>query len=169
MRKFVTGAFAAVVLVATCMMPAMAAAPNHDFSRATGADPDFCGTGKTVNYSAVGGFNFKEDQGFGHIRTTWTNPANGIAVYDAVSGGGKVSVIDDGDGAYTVVVIREGQPFRVQVVNGPLVARDAGVVVSYNHFDSEDNYLGTDIVFMGGPHPGLEIDWCALMIDLLQL
>jgi hypothetical protein len=169
MRSFTLATLAAVLLLTASVGSIYAAAPSHDFGRGTGSDPDFCGTGQTVDYSFVGGFNFKEDQGFGHVRTTWTNPANGVAVYDSVSGGGKVSVIDDGDGAYTVVITREGQPFRVQVVNGPLVARDAGVVVSYNHFDADDNYLGTDIVFMGGPHPGLEIDWCDLMINLLQL
>jgi hypothetical protein len=169
MRKFLAGAFAAALLTATCAIPALAAAPNHAFARTTGADPDFCGTGETVNYSAVGGFNFKDDQGFGHIKTTWTNPANGIAVYDSVSAGGKVEFIDDGDGAFTVAVTRVGQPFRVQFVGGPVILHDAGRIVSYNHFDADGNYLGTDIVIVNGPHPGFTTDWCALMIDALQL
>lgn len=169
MRTFVAGGLAAALLIVTCVVPALAVGPDHNTIRGTAVDPDFCGTGQTVDSAVNGVFSGWDDKAVGHIRTTWTNPANGIAVYDSVSGSEKVSFIDDGGGAYTIVVTREGQPFRVQVVNGPLVARDAGVVIGYNHFDADGNYLGTDIVFMGGPHPGLELDWCALMIDLLQL
>jgi len=170
MRKFVAGAFAAALLVAAFAAPALAAGPDHQTISGTDVDTDFCGTGQTVNVTFEGVFNgWEDDKAFGHIRTTWTNPDNGIAVWDSFSGGGKVSFIDDGDGAYTVRVEREGQPFRLQVVGGPLVLQDAGLIIAYDHFDADDNYLGTDIVFVGGPHPGLEADWCALMIDLLQL
>jgi len=169
MRKFLAGAVGAVLVIVTCAVPALAAGPDHETIRDTYADPDFCGTGQTVNAEATGTINGWDDKVFGHIRTTWTNPANGIAVYDSVSGGEKVSFIDDGDGAYTIAVAREGQPFRVQVVGGPLIVQDAGLIVSYNHFDADGNYLGTDVVVVDGPHPGFELDWCALMVDLLQL
>ena len=169
MRKFVTGAFAAALLIATCVIPVLAAGPDHETVRGTDVDNDFCGTGQTVTEAFVGVFNGWDDKAFGHIQTTWTNPANGIAVYDSVSGGAKVSFIDDGDGAYTIAVTREGQPFRVQVVGGPLIVQDAGLIIAYNHFDADGNYLGTDVVVVDGPHPGRELDWCALMVDLLQL
>ena len=169
MRKFVAGTFAAALLSATCVVPAIAAGPDHQAIRGTDVDPDFCGTGQTVNLAFKGTLNGWEDKGFGHIQTTWTNPANGIAVYDSFSGGGKVSFIDDGDGAYTIATTREGQPFRVQYVNGPLILQDAGLIIAYDHFDADDNYLGTDVVVVNGPHPGFELDWCALMVDALQL
>ena len=169
MRKFAAGTFAAALLIATCVIPAMAVGADHQTIRGTDVDPDFCGTGQTVNLAFQGTFNGWEDKSFGHIRTTWTNPANGIAVYDSFSGGGKVSFIDDGGGAYTIATAREGQPFRLQYVGGPLILQDAGLIIIYDHFDADDNYLGTDVVVVGGPHPGFELDWCALMIDLLQL
>jgi hypothetical protein len=170
MRKFMAGAFGAAVLLTTCVIPAMAAGPDHETIRGTAVDPDFCGTGQTVNQEFKGTFNgWEEDKAFGHIQTTWTNPANGIAVYDSFSGGGKLTFIDDGDGAYTIVVAREGQPARLQYVNGPLIVQDAGLVIAYDHFDADGNYLGTDVVVVNGPHLGLELDWCALMVDVLQL
>jgi hypothetical protein len=171
MRKFVAGAFAAALLVATCVIPAMAAGPDHQTIRGTDVDPDFCGTGQIVNVAFTGVFNGWEDKAFGHIQNTWTNPANGIAIYDTFSGGGKLSVTDDGNGAYTIALAREGQPVHLQYVGGPLIVQDVGLVIVYDHFDADDNYLGTDVVIVGGPHPALEepLDWCDLMVDLLQL
>jgi len=169
MRTVMAAAFSAVLLLTVCAIPAVAAAPDHQSIRGSAVDTDFCGTGQTVNETFVGAFNGWEDKAFGHIRTTWTNPANGIAVYDSFSGGGTLSFIDDGDGAYTIVTTRVGQPFRVQYVNGPLILQDAGLVTGYDHFDAEDTYLGTDIVVVNGPHPGLALDWCELMVDVLQL
>ena len=169
MRKFIASAFAATVLAATCVIPAIAAGPIHETFGGTDVDPDFCGTGQTVNVTFEGVLNGWDEKAFGHSRTTWTNPANGIAVYDAFSGGGKVTFIDDGDGAYTIVTVREGQPFRLQYVGGPLILQDAGLITFHDHFDADDEYLGTDIVVVNGPHPGIESDWCALMVDVLEL
>lgn len=169
MRKFAAAALAASLLSATSVAAALAARPDHETIRDSAVVTDFCGTGGTVNETFIGAFNGWEDQAFGHIRTTWTNPSNGIAVYDSFSGGGKVSVIDDGNGAYTVITTRVGQPFRLQVVGGPVVVHDAGLITGFAHFDADGNYLGTDIVVVDGPHPGFELDWCALMVDLLQL
>jgi hypothetical protein len=167
-RRFIAGAFVGALLIATSAIPAMAAGPVHETIRGSEVDANFCGTGETVNVTVRGTFNGWEDKAFGHITTTWTNPANGIAVYDSFSGGGKISFIDDGDGAYTIVEIREGQPFRLQYVNGPLIVQDAGLIITYSHFDADDNFLGSDLV-VRGPHPGFELDWCALMVELLEL
>jgi hypothetical protein len=169
MRRFIAGALVGTLLIATCVTPVMAAGPDHETIRGTDVDTDFCGTGQTVNVAFQGAFNGWDDQAFGHIQTTWTNPANGIAVYDSFSGGGTISFIDDGDGAYTVVITRVGQPFRLQYVGGPVIVRDAGLITLFDHFDADDNYLGTDVVVVNGPHPGIELDWCGLMVELLQL
>jgi hypothetical protein len=169
MRRILAAGLAGALLVAAAAIPALAAAPNHETIRGTDVDPDFCGTGQTVNVAFQGAFNGWEDKAFGHIQTTWTNPANGIAIYDSFSGGGTVSFIDDGDGAYTIVTTRDGQPFRLQYVGGRLILQDTGLIIVYDHFDADDNYLGTDIVMAAGPHPGLDVDWCDLMVDLLQL
>jgi hypothetical protein len=168
-HRFMTGASVAVLLIATCAIPAMAAGPSHETIRGTDVETDFCGTGQTVNLTVKGAFNVWEDKATGHVKTTWTNPANGIAVYDSFSGGGTISFIDDGDGAYTIAITRVGQPLRLQYVGGPVIIRDAGKVIVHDHFDADDKYLGTDVVVVKGPHPGLELDWCELMVEVLEL
>lgn len=169
MRRFIAGTLAGTLLIATFAIPVMAAGPDHETIRGSDVETDFCGTGETVNVAFQGAFNEWEDQAFGHIRSTWTNPANGIAVYDSFSGGGKVDFIDDGDGAYTIAITRVGQPFRLQYVGGAPIVRDAGLIIVHDHFDADDEYLGTDVVVVSGPHPGVELDWCELMVELLQL
>lgn len=169
MRRFIAGALVGTLLIATCVTPAMALGPDHQTISGSDVETDFCGTGETVNVAIKGAFNGWEDGASGHIQATWTNPENGIAVYDSFSGGGKVSFIDDGDGAYTIVVTRVGQPFRLQYVGGRPILRDAGLIIAYDHFDADDNYLGTDMVVVNGPHPAVELDWCGLMVELLQL
>lgn len=169
MRRFIAVTVAAALLVAIGAIPALAAAPRHDTISGTEIDADFCGTGETVIMSVKGAFNGWDDKAFGHIQTTWTNPENGVAIVDSFSGGGTISFIDDGDGAYTLVITRVGQPFRMQYVNGPLILQDSGEVIAYDHFDADNNYLGTDVVFIAGPHPGVDVNWCDLMIELLDL
>ena len=169
MRKLIAGAIAGSLLVALWAAPVAAAKPQHDRIRDSASDPDFCGTGQTVNMTVKGTFNGWEDKATGHIKTTWTNPANGIGIYDAISGRGTVSFVDDGGGAYTVVTTRTGQPFRLQYVKGPVIIHDAGKIVFEDHFDADDNYLGTDVIVDNGQHPGFGIDWCELMVDLLDL
>jgi hypothetical protein len=169
MRRFMAGALVGTLLMATFVMPAMAAGPDHETIRDTAVESDFCGTGQTVNLTIQGAFNSWEDKAFGHSRITWTNPDNGIGVYDSFSGGGTATFIDDGDGAYTIALTRVGQPLRLQVVGGPPVVTDAGLIIVHDHFDAEDHYLGTDVVVVNGPHPGAELDWCGVMVELLQL
>jgi hypothetical protein len=166
---------AAAVLLALALGPAsaLAAGPDHQLIRGTDMDPDFCGTGETVDVSFKGVFNGWDDQAFGHISNTWTNPENGASVVDSFSGGGNfVREIDDGGGAHTVVFARVGMPEQLRVLHGPVLAQDVGRVLFYDHFDANDSYLGTDVVVAGGPHPFLESStdlFCDLMIEALGL
>jgi hypothetical protein len=160
--------------------PAVAAAarPDHYKIRGTDVDTDFCGTGQTVLVSFKGVFNEWPDgqpgtiyQAFGHISDTWTNPENGVSVVTSFSGGGKVKFVDGDDGAYTIVTERPGMPQQIRVKGGGVLTQDVGLVIFYDHFDADDNYLGTDVVIRGGPHPGIDpgYDWCDLMIEALGL
>ena len=171
MRQFSLIALGSLLLLATAAAPAMAAAPVHNVIVGSFTDPDFCGTGQSVDLTLKGVLNEWEDQAFGHISRTWTNPDNGAAVIEAFAGGGKVSVIDDGGGAYTIALIREGLPVQLRMVNGALLGLDAGLVAFYDHFDADDNYLGTDVEAIAGPHPFIDSEdlFCDLMIDALGL
>jgi hypothetical protein len=166
---------AAAALLAAALVPAsaLAAGPDHQLIRGADSDTNFCGTGETVNESIKGVFNGWDDQAYGHVSTTWTNPANGASVVDSFSGGGHfVRVIDDGGGAYTVVFTRVGMPEQLRLLHGGVLAKDVGRVDFYDHFDADDNYLGTDVVVVGGPHPFIESStdlFCDLMIEALGL
>jgi hypothetical protein len=171
MRSFLFIAVNSLLLLAISAGSALAAGPEHITVRGTDTDPDFCGTGQSVDVSFRGVLNLSDDKASGHITNTWTNPATGVRVIDSFSGGGMVRVIDDGDGAYTVVSTRTGVPESIKMANGPLIYHDAGLVRVYDHFDADDNYLGTDVV-VRGPHPGLDSGfnlWCPTMIEALGL
>jgi hypothetical protein len=171
MRRFSLITLGSLVLLGTAAAPVMAAAPFHEKIIDSVTDPDFCGTGNPVVYTLKGVLNSWEDQTFGHINRVLTNPDNGAAVVESFAGGGKFSVIDDGGGAYTIALIREGLPVQLKMVNGPLLARDAGLVAFYDHFDADDNYLGTDVEVLAGPHPFIESEelFCDLTTEALGL
>ena len=171
MRHFFLGTFGSALLLATMALPVMAAAPNHETIGDSFTDPNFCGTGKPVDYQVKGVLNGWEDKAFGHISRVLTNPANGAAIRDSFAGGGKVSFIDDGGGAYTIALVRQGLPVQLKVVNGPLLIRDAGLVAFYEHYDADDNLVGFDIEVLAGPHPSIDSPnlFCDLAIDALGL
>jgi hypothetical protein len=166
---------AVAALLAAALLPAsaLAAGPSHELIRGTDVDTDFCGTGETVDVSMTGVFNGFEDKAFGHISNTWTNPENGASIVDSFSGGGSfVGEIDDGGGAYTLAFARVGMPEQLRLLQGPVLAQDVGRVIFYDHFDANDDYLGTDVVVVGGPHPFLESStdlFCDLAIEALGL
>ena len=162
-----------VLLLLALISPAVAlgAAPFREVLRGTDTDTDFCGTGQTVIVAFKGIINWWDDKGFGHLSETWTNPENGVSVVTSFAGGGKFEVIDDGGGAYTVVTERMGMPEQIRTIGGGVLTQDVGLVIFYDHFDADDNYLGTDVEIRGGPHPGIDpgYDWCDVMIEALGL
>jgi hypothetical protein len=173
MRSFALALFASVLLLTVSSGAAFASGPpvGRDVIRLAGEDNDFCGTGQTVQFTATGEITWFEDQGFGHVSTVWTNPTNGATIVDSWAGGGKFDVIDDGDGAYTVVTTRVGRPASLRLGNGRLLLEDVGVVVFYDHFDADNNFLGEDMVIKAGPHPSVQDPnlWCDLATAALGL
>ena len=171
MRSSALATLSSAVLLMASLGVVYAAGPNRDVINDSGTDNDYCGTGQPVDFSVRGLINWKEDQGFGHVTTIWTNPANGASIVDSWAGGGKFYVIDDGDGAYTIKTVREGMPASLRVAKGPLLFHDVGLVAIYAHFDADDNFLGEDVEMLGGPHPSLENSdlWCDLATAALGL
>lgn len=161
------------LLLAALISPAavIAAKPDQEWVRDSFVDDDFCGTGQTVSVSIEGVINWMPDAGWGHVTETWTNPENNVSVITSFAGGGKFGFIDDGDGAYTLVTQRMGMPVKIRLGGGTVLTRDAGLIIFYDHFDADDEYLGTDVEVRGGPHPGIDpgYDWCDLMVEALGL
>jgi hypothetical protein len=172
MRSLISLALGSVLVLTLGVGSVLAAGPDHQMISGSDTDPDFCGTGQSVDVTFRGVFNGWGDKAYGHISNTWTNPDNGVSVVDSFSGGGKsLGVIDDGDGAYTIVRNRQGLPEQLRLANGPLLTLDAGLLIFYDHFDADDNYLGTDVV-VRGPHPDVDSGftlWCEVMIEALGL
>jgi hypothetical protein len=165
-------ASASLLLMLAIAPAALAAGPIHENIQGTDVDDDFCGTGQTVNVAFKGVLNGWDDKAFGHISNTWTNPENGVSVVESFSGGGRfIAIVDDGGGSYTIVSDRVGIPAKIKPAHGGVIIQDVGRVIFYDHFDADDNYLGTDVVVYG-PHPDLEAGftlWCEAMIEALGL
>jgi hypothetical protein len=71
-----------------------------------------------------------------------------------------------------VALARVGLPEQLRLLHGPVLAQDVGRVIFYDHFDANDDDLGTDVVVVGGPHPFAESStdlFCELMIEALGL
>ena len=171
MRKFALATLSSLLLLIASVGTISAAAPYREVINDSGADDDFCGTGQTVDFSVTGLINWWDDKGFGQLTTIWTNPVNGASIVDSFAGGGKFTFIDDGDGAYTIKTVRQGLPVSLRVANGSPLLKDVGLIAFYDHFDADDNYLGTDIVILGGPHPSIQDPdlWCELANAALGL
>jgi hypothetical protein len=150
----------------------LAAKPDHVNVSGTSVDTDFCGTGETVSVSSKGAINFGENKITGHIANTITNPLNGAAVVESVSGTETFSSIDDGNGAFTFVTRRTGSPESIKLANGALLFHDVGNIATYYHFDADGNLIGTDIV-SHGPHPDADSGdpnfACNVMVTALGL
>ena len=74
---------------------------------------------------------------------------------------------------FEFAAIDAGQPFVVESSSGEIVLRDRGVLRTRILFDTggDDVPGGTEIAFLGfdvgGPHPGLAVDFCELAGDLI--
>jgi hypothetical protein len=172
-------AIAAAVFGLIAVPAAVAAEPGIirlDFS-GTFTDPDFCGTGETVNIVDSAHATLFTDPNRPGIdesltlegRTTFTNPQNGETV--AVHFAGARQLVFPGDPARE---IDTDIGLRTQIVHqgpGGLLTRDAGYVV----VDFTFSIIGGEIVLERGPHPVLEDvvegndQFCALVTTALGL
>jgi hypothetical protein len=159
-RLAVVGVAVAVVALVIASHAAVAAEPgiiHFEFS-GTFTDPDFCGTGETVNVAvAEHGTLFTDPNRPGvdesltlEGRTVFTNPLNGDTVVIHFAGA-RENVFPGDPGR----VIETDIGLRTQLVHqgpGGLLTRDAGYVV----VDFTFSIVGGEIVLERGPHPFIE-------------
>ena len=153
----------------------------HERVSDSGTDPDFCGTGQTVEYagrSVVTGWIGETGGDPGQVvkatfsyRYTLTNPANGAAIIDSAAGRDtNVIVAGQESGPHTHEYTAHGLRGKLQIANGPVVLRDAGSATYRVSFDENDEFTGFEIVSVSGPHSGLGSDeWCVAAIEALGL
>lgn len=103
---------------------------------------------------------------------TWTNPLNGKSVVESWNNNfNDASVVDHGDGTYSLTFSVSGQPVRL---NGkPL---DRGTIVLTDTFylgdlttEADDYFISQTAGHIGGPHPVFGTDYyCELFVPLMS-
>ena len=116
-------------------------------------------------------FMFSDNYQYRHVIT---NVETGKSF--TISGNGSFHEIQPreiGDGVFTYVSHDSGQPFVVRDSAGRVVLRDRGTITVSYVFDSLNDgqpggqYLqDPELVRVSGPHPGLDVDLCALGLEL---
>lgn len=166
MRRFI--GLVAIALGVVAVMPAVAdAAPifrEHIHDVGMDIDPDFCGTGVAidVHFDVVDNISFDpateifQASSRGHI--LFVNPETGDAVRLMFANRFSSQGTENPDGTFTVEDTFRGLPEKLQLPNGPVLLRDAGVAVFSLTFDSEGELVDEDIRW-SGPHPELESDF----------
>lgn len=176
--------FCLALFVALALMPAAAlgAPPGHEHFRdvGTGVDPDFCGTGQTINFSFDARVNvwISPEGAEELVRTTfsakqvWTNPDTGDSV-TVSSAGTSTEVLISGDpgGLHTVLATTKGLPEKIQTTHGTVLTRDAGIITFLVTFDG-DEFISQETVLVKGPHPDAESDFelfCEVTVPALGI
>jgi len=172
------------LFAALALMPAtaLAAPPGHEHFRDVGTfvDPDFCGTGQTINGSFDARVNvWLSPEGAEElVRTTlsakqvFTNPDTGDSVTVSAAGmSTEVPISGDPAGLHTFLVTTKGLPEKIQTTHGPVLLRDAGLIAFLLTFDG-DEFISQETVLVKGPHPEADSDFelfCEVTVPALGI
>jgi hypothetical protein len=171
--------FGVAVALAMALAPASVLAAHNGWTKVdhqristTSTDTNFCATGETVDIVVHGVQNtWTKTNGAqkvtGHLRTLYTNPANGQWAVASSSGKMMSWRIDNPDGSYTLVTSYRGQMVKVRARGHHAIRlHDAGYVTYLAHYDATDTYLGTDTRSHGKRAASY---FCTVMTDVLGL
>jgi hypothetical protein len=153
----------------------------HDHGTFVDVDPDFCGTGESVD--VVGRFNFKgwiaETGGdpTQEVKTTFnyavtlTNPETGASVVDSAAGSVTNEIVEGLEaGAHTHRFVENGLRAKLKLSNGRVLTHDAGSITYEVSFDAAGEFVGVEVISVHGPHPAFDSDvWCDAAIEALGL
>jgi hypothetical protein len=145
---------------------------DHQRIASTSTDANFCATGETVDITMHGVQNDWTNANGAtktttHMRTRYTNPANGQWAVVSKAGRSLSWRIQNQDGSYTLVDSYRGLMVKVRVHGHHAIRlRDVGYVTYLNHYDATDTYLGTDIKSHGKRAAS---DFCTVMVGALGL
>jgi hypothetical protein len=170
------------ITLGLALMPtAASAAPpevNHFRDVFTDTDPDFCGTGQTVEVEGDVRITDWFSPPDGPFMTTlsgtvtFTNPDTGLSVVNSFSGRSTETIISgDPEGIHTLLVTTTGLPEKIQTENGPVLLRDAGLIVFEITFDG-DEFISQETLLVKGPHPEEASDFtlfCEVMTEALGI
>jgi hypothetical protein len=182
MRRF-TLLLGIVVALGLCGTPAaLAANPevNHFTFSDSVTDPDFCGTGQTVEISASGHGTefFAPNQPVDYRNVfegseVYTNPQNGATVVSHVAAQLSDTIISgDPEGVSTHEIRFIGLTRLLRTADGDVLVGGAGYLVLHQVINADGEVISTEIVVDRGPHPIAESDFalfCDFMTDALGL
>ena len=167
--------------VALLVGPASVLAANPTVEHFTEAgnfiDPDFCGTGKSVDGTFdITGTNFltpNQDIAFkqtAETTLTYTNPDTGATVVTHSAGTFIIEAITSTPTGSTLLVSNLGLPALIKTPHGSVLTRDAGNLLLVLTLDNDGQVVGSEIVIDRGPHPDAEADlalFCAVATTAL--
>ena len=172
-----------ITLVLALLPTAASAAPpevNHFRDVGTDTDPDFCGTGQSVDIA----FDIRINEWISPngpqdlVRTTssgtitYTNPDTGLSVVESVALlTTDTTISGDPEGVHTVLRTNTGVTSKIQTVHGPVLLRNAGLIVLEMTFNG-DEFIGEEPVVVKGPHPNAEsgfVLFCEVMTEALGI
>jgi hypothetical protein len=168
-------------LLVFALMPAtVIAAPatnHHGTDSDTFVDPDFCGTGVSIDGSFT--VIFTDHFGPGDIfhstargQTTFTNPSTGDSVVVSFAGLFTDEVVSgDPEGVHTHAFTNKGLPEMIKTPHGAVLLRDAGYITFLTTFDG-DEFLNQTVSVNNGPHPDADSDFalfCEVTIAALGI
>jgi hypothetical protein len=162
MRSLLSLALGAALVLTIGAGSVVAAKPIHIMEAGEFDIPDYCGTGVTleVAFTSVRNVWLADDFEKVTFQTKYvaTAATSDEVVIRTESGQQTVRVVTLESGGFDVHINTAGTPERIKTAHGGLLTRDAGLITFIDHFDADENYLGTD-VSIKGPHPDFESDF----------
>lgn len=154
-KKLLTTIAAAALVAVTAPTPASPGPPEHGDNSVSFTDPNFCGTGASVEGFFESTFTASERDGVfkieHHGSTTFSYGDASVVV--SFAGQFTDTIVATGAGGVEIhQLTSKGIPIKIQQPNGPVLALEAGVIIMLNVIQN-GNELDSQIVRMNGPHP----------------
>jgi hypothetical protein len=139
-------------------------------------DPDFCGTGQTVDLAFDGRFTVPVAPKPGYrynnseSNAVLTNPATGATVLEHSAYRFTGTLLSgDPNGAHTEQWVFKGGPEIIRVPHGGVIARDAGNLVVEATFDADGDVISVEILSDRGGHLLFTNGDCSVLVPALGL
>jgi hypothetical protein len=153
--KFLLASIWLAAVVAAAPTLALGAKPEHGYHSESFTDPNFCGTGTSVDGFFESIFTASERDGGFKVehQGSVTFSYGDVAVIVSFAGQFTDTIVATGPGGVEIhQLISKGIPVKLQLENGPVLAVDAGVIVALNTVQF-GNHVDEQIVSLSGPHP----------------
>lgn len=146
----------ALLTVAAAVAVVPMAASGATFTSESFTDPDFCGTGASVDgllENKLAHLSERDGVGTAQHQGTVTFSYGDAAVILSFAGQFTDTLVATGENGVEIhQLVSKGIPVKLQVANGPVLAVDAGVIVTLNTVQF-GNLVEEQIVSISGPHP----------------